>query len=353
MFSRYMKINKHLNISEKHILIIGNRSYKNMGDELILLWTTKLLLDEEKKITIAAYNPQWLEKFFSQFIDTSKITFVTEIPKWFRSRIRYIREGKLKEWKLWKKANAVIIGWGEIITEENRHSYRYRLVSLLPILRTPRYLMGGIQKPKKLFNRLLFTKILKRTKHIFARDTDTIHELKNYGFNDVEFFMDTSYFAYKWNSNRSPLSRGDAKGRGVQPSKKYIVINVNKNAEQFLPDIIEDVKHRYKKWYEIFYVPVAKGKGEIYDDKAYAHKIQRASMIKDQQFSILDREEDFGKFAKILAWASIVISSRLHLFLIASFLGVPTKAYPYQKKILKMQKIVKDISNKTDKKIIT
>jgi hypothetical protein len=36
----------------------------------------------------------------------------------------------------------------------------------------------------------------------------------------------------------------------------------------------------------------------------------------------------------------MVISSRLHLFLIASFLWVPTKVYPYQKKILKMQKTI-------------
>jgi energy-converting hydrogenase A subunit M len=32
-----MKITNTLAIPEKHILIIGNRSYKNMGDELILL----------------------------------------------------------------------------------------------------------------------------------------------------------------------------------------------------------------------------------------------------------------------------------------------------------------------------
>jgi polysaccharide pyruvyl transferase WcaK-like protein len=57
----------------------------------------------------------------------------------------------------------------------------------------------------------------------------------------------------------------------------------------------------------------------------------------------LDREHDFNQFVKTLAGASIVISSRLHLFLIASFLGVETKVYPYQKKILKMQKIVQDL----------
>jgi len=75
----------------------------------------------------------------------------------------------------------------------------------------------------------------------------------------------------------------------------------------------------------------------------YIHKIQIGAQIKDQRFIILDREEDFENFIKILAQAQIVISSRLHLFLIASFLEIPTKVYPYQKKILKMQKTLIDM----------
>jgi polysaccharide pyruvyl transferase WcaK-like protein len=94
------------------------------------------------------------------------------------------------------------------------------------------------------------------------------------------------------------------------------------------------------------YVPVAKGENEQYNDIQYAHKIKKGADIKDQRFSILDREEDFDVFTKILMQASIVISSRLHLFLLASFLGVPTKVYPYQKKILKMQKTIESISRK-------
>lgn len=321
-----------LNIPGKHILIVGNRSYRNLGDELILLWTVKLLLEANKKVTIAAYDTKRLQEFFSQIIDISAITFVTEIPKGFRSRINYLRQGKIKERKLRKQADAVIIGWGEILTEENKHSYRYRLASLLPCRKKPRYLMWGIQRPKKFFNRFFFKQLLKRTQNIFARDMDTVHDMKAHGFENVEFFMDTSYFAYpRKNIHHSlPVVR------------KYIIINLNKNAENFLNDIIEEVKHRYRKWYEIKYVPVAKGRWEQYDDLRYAHLIQRKTGIKDQQFTFLDREDDFKQFIKTLAGASIVISSRLHLFLIASFLGLETKVYPYQKKILKMQKTLQE-----------
>jgi polysaccharide pyruvyl transferase WcaK-like protein len=72
-------------------------------------------------------------------------------------------------------------------------------------------------------------------------------------------------------------------------------------------------------------------------------KIQKETEIKDQRFNILDREEDFEVFVKTIAQAHMVISSRLHLFLVASFLKVSTKVYPYQKKILKMQNIIKEL----------
>jgi len=69
-----------------------------------------LLLKAKKNITIAAYDPIWLKNFFSQCIDTSTITFITEIPKGIRTRVQYIRQGKLRERKLYKKTDAVIIG---------------------------------------------------------------------------------------------------------------------------------------------------------------------------------------------------------------------------------------------------
>jgi polysaccharide pyruvyl transferase WcaK-like protein len=201
--------------------------------------------------------------------------------------------------------------------------------------------MWGIQIPKKIYNRLLFKKILKTTKRIFARDLETVNEIKSYGYDNVEFFMDTSFFAYprkKIQNSNLPAGR---QGFKIQNWKKYIVVNLNKNAEKFLKELIEDVKHRYKKGYEILYVPIAKGNKYHYQDQKYANKIQQWAEIKDQRFTILDREENIDEFIKILAWASIVISSRLHLFLIASFLWLETKVYPYQKKIIKMQETIR------------
>jgi polysaccharide pyruvyl transferase WcaK-like protein len=63
----------------------------------------------------------------------------------------------------------------------------------------------------------------------------------------------------------------------------------------------------------------------------------------NDKLEILDREHNFEDFVKKIANAELVISTRLHLFLISSFLGVRTKVYPYQKKILKMQEVVRNL----------
>jgi polysaccharide pyruvyl transferase WcaK-like protein len=170
--------------------------------------------------------------------------------------------------------------------------------------------MGGIQLPRKFSNRLFFKSILNRTKHIFARDYETVHELKTYGFHNVDFFMDTSFFAYDRKGSRN----------SSHDTRNYIIVNLNYNAQKFLPEILQDIQKFYHQGYEIYFVPVAKGENPAYNDISYAKKIQKQLQLSDQRFKILDREKDFDYFIQILSQAHMVISSRLHLFLIASFL---------------------------------
>lgn len=174
--------------------------------------------------------------------------------------------------------------------------------------------------------------MLKNTAKIYARDFETVDELKEYWFDNVEFFMDTAYFAWDWD-NLNGLPRWHS-----QWQKKYIIVNVNKNWESFLENIIKDVQWYVQQWYEVYYVPVSKGKNEEYSDIKYTKRIPEAQII--------DWENDFKKFVNIVAWAEIVISTRLHLFLLASFVGVETKVYPYQRKISKMQKVLLSLDYK-------
>ena len=70
--------------------------------------------------------------------------------------------------------------------------------------------------------------------------------------------MDTSYFAYEWNK----VSLDEEK----KIEKPYVVVNLNKNAEQFLDELVDDIKTYSKKGYRIYYVPVAKGNNIYYQD---------------------------------------------------------------------------------------
>ena len=322
-----------LPISHSKVLIIGNRSYKNLGDELILIGTIKLLLEQHNSIVIQAYDPKRLGDFLKQFVAMDHITLVTEIPKGARSMMRYIWTGKIRERATLWSCDQVIVGWGEILTEENPNSYWYWLVSLLPSLmrklfvKTNIHLMWGIQLPKKNQNKILFGFLLKQCSSIWARDEETVKNLKAYGFQNASFFMDTAWNAYDWaNCNK-------------KSHEKYIVVNLNKNGEQFAKELMTDIAAYIDKWYKIYYVPVSKWRQADYSDLDYLKPILRR--FPDAQIEILNRETNFSAFVEIVAWATMVFSSRLHLFLIASFLKVPTKVYPYQKKITKMQNVIK------------
>jgi len=322
-----------LPISHSKVLIIGNRSYKNLGDELILIGTIKLLLEQHNSLVIQAYDPKRLGNFLKQFVAMDQITLVTEIPKGARSILRYIWAGKIRERATLWNCDQVIVWWGEILTEENPNSYWYWLVSLIPSLmrklfaKTQIHLMWGIQIPKKNQNKRLFDFLLKKIDTIWARDEETVNNLKIYGFKNASFFMDTAFYAYDWTSS-------------IQKThEKYIVVNLNKNWAHFVEELIDDIWAYADKWYQIYYVPVSKWHQADYNDLNYLKPILRA--FPDVQIKILDREDNFSEFIQVLTWSSMVFSSRLHLFLIASFLHVPTKVYPYQQKIIKMQSIIK------------
>ncbi len=331
-----MELNKQLKIEGKKVLIVGNRSHKNMWDELILLGTIKLLQEQWKEIYISAYNISWLKSFFKQFINVDEIGFLREIPKWFRSFRKFIKDWGRKTIKKYKEMDSVIVWGGEILTEELPNNYRYWLVSIFPCLKKHKniYLMGGIQVPKKWYNKKLFSFLLKKTNYIYARDLDSVYGLKKYWFENTEFFMDTSFFAYDWNIIKNANHK----------KQKYVIINVNKNWERFLENISNDIKDYLSNWYKILYVPVAKWKNSQYNDIQYYKQIKEKHKKHNSSFEILDWESDFDNFIKKLAKAELVISTRLHLFLISSFVGTKTKVYPYQKKILKMQEVIKGLN---------
>ena len=265
-----MDLWKQLKIEWKKVLLIWNWSYKNMWDELILLWNIKLLQQQEKEIYVSAYNIPWLKSFLSQFIDIESINFLREIPKWFKSFFRFIRDKSSKTLKKYKEVDSVIIWWWEILTEEIPSTYWRRLISIWPCIKQKPYiyLMWWIQIPEKKINKRLFNYLIKKVDYVYARDLESVYELKKYWFENAEFFMDTSYFAYDWKSVNEKNFR-----------QKYIVVDIHKSGENFLQDIIHDVQYYLNKWYKILYVPASKSKIDQYSDQYYYKRIKQPNPL--------------------------------------------------------------------------
>ena len=327
-----IELEKTLPIEWNKVLIMGNWSYRNMGDELILLWTIRLLQKQWKEVVVSAYDVNWLKSFFSQFTDLKPITYLHEFPKWVRSFCKYFFSKIKRELRIYKSVDSVIIWWGEILTEESPNSYWYWLIWLIPMWnrldKISVYLMWGIQIPEKKLNIKLFDLLLSKVKHIYARDNESVEALHEYWFKNAEFFIDTSWFAYSWSWIKREAEHS-----------KVALINLNKNGEKFFDDLVLQCESLLSNWYTIKYVPVSKWNNRVYNDLYYKEVLEKRLLTK---FEVLDWEESFANFAQNVKNADIVVTARLHLFLVASFLGVETKVYPYQMKILKMKKIIQD-----------
>ena len=320
---------KSFNIEWNKVLLVWFWWFKNMWDELILLWNIKLLQQLWKKIFVVSQDNKRLKEFLSKEIDCSDITFLDELPRWFRSTFRYIKKIWFGQIKYFWNINTVILWWGEILTEESPHSYYYWFWSIWPslILRRNLYIMWGVQVPKKKINKILFNWILKRTNKIYCRDFEWVSELKKYWFNNAEFFMDTSYFV-----------RDNRKKYLIKNDKKYIIININKNGKQFMDDLKKEIKVYLDKWYECYFVPVCDGWTD--DDNRFFPEIKKEFT----SIEVLTWNDNFDKSLQFLWWANIVISARLHLYLISEYIWLKTKVFPYQKKINKMQDVIKKIN---------
>ena len=340
-----MGVQQDLDIQWKNILLVGLRWLQNFWDELILLWNIKILQKQNKRIFIVSQNNSRLKNFLDKEVDCSNIVFIDELPRGFRSFFRYIKSGDFKQLKLFFKIDTIILWWWEILTEETKISYYYRLCSLWPSLFFGKklYIMWWVQIPKKKINKILFNRILKHTEHIYCRDFEWIKNLEEYWFSKASFFMDTSFFVREQREMYKQENPGN-----------YIVININKNGISFMSDLKKTLKEYENKWYKFYFVPVSNG-GNDTTDENILKKRMIPNYLKNtendlkylpelqKEFSnieIYDRTENLEEFFWFLWRAKLVISPRLHLFLVGSFIWVDTKVYPYQRKILKMQKVM-------------
>ncbi|GHV20878.1 hypothetical protein FACS189428_0480 [Clostridia bacterium] len=151
--------------------------------------------------------------------------------------------------------------------------------------------------------------------------------------------MDTSYFAY--DRKQPPFTKG---GRGDlnngDPQSPYIVINTT--STKFCPRLKEQLTPYITQGYTIYYVPVSPQDADHI--KAIEECVEHTTSLKILEW------QDFEQFVHILKQSEKVICTRLHLFLVASFLGVPTEIFispmkvpTHQHKLSKMQEVINKV----------
>lgn len=136
------------------------------------------------------------------------------------------------------------------------------------------------------WNKILFKILLYATKKIYARDLHEIENLKHQGFDDVEFFMDTSYFALD-----------ERKKYKKEARLNYVIVNINRNGRLYMEEFIEDVKKYLHMGYTVYFIPVCAGWTD--DDARYFHTV-RDLVDNNKLFELYDRRKDFKEFLKLL-----------------------------------------------------
>jgi len=149
--------------------------------------------------------------------------------------------------------------------------------------------------------------ITKLAKKIYVRDYDLIDNKKLK--DKIEFFPDTSLFVY------DDINLQNYTWHYKTKQEKYIIVNVNKKAENFfekVEKIVDD--YYYRKDYIVYFAWICKSPKD--NDIIYYYKLKE----KYKSIRLLDYEKDFWHFIDILADAEKIWTTRLHLFLVSFYL---------------------------------
>ncbi len=308
------------------VLLVGNRWNKNLWDELILAGLIRLLWQigfEPNKIIVPSADVEFSQNFLKQFLKELPV-IIPEIPKGIRSSLKYTIKG-FRGLKTYLLPRQVILGGWEILTLETKGSFRYWWWSLLPLLKLKKpqiIIMGGVTPPNTKKEKAYFNHILHYTKACLCRDFESIQKLKDYGFENTNFVMDTSFFVL---DDRKSF-------KAAKPQNKYTV-NIHHFSHQFLDDLIQFLKKKNPS--QIEFAPA--GLGNYDKDLEYAKLIEQKI---NKQIAINFWHQDFFEFLKRLGTSQEVVSARLHLFLIARYIWLPTKFFAYQTKLTKMDQVL-------------
>lgn len=330
----------------------GYYGYKNLGDELLLLGVLQRLhttVSSLEEIIIETKNPVRLKTRLT--LHKSLLPYSWEIIKPtlpdnpYKYNISYFK----------------LFGWGEALTFARPFPYNGRNYLLLfpkTVLSKEFWIIWGIGKPKGIFSKRLYRKLLWRAQKVVVRDQDSYLIAKEFAphtelYQDFcytllellekktllpTFLIDlsqlikqlstTSTTTYVGNNSFSILeSSTEIKATTItHPSK--ILINLNPYIwNHHTKDLITHLAHCYPQA-EFRYIPWEIGA----DDTIYTELQQIFPKI-----SYYDRTQySFIQIYEFIQTFQLGIAARLHVLLLLKHAGIPFIALAYQDKVTKL-----------------
>lgn len=364
--SEWLRLSANIPIVWKNICSMGNRWHHNIGDELILIGLMKLIttnsdfLTNDARLWISWWDLSFLHEFHKYFLDQDalqRVSYLQEVPHGLRSGLRFLFLS-YKDFFRYLTCDTFVVWGGELFTEETPGSYLYRFRSLLPFwirkiffTDTKLYIMWWVQKPKSWYNKRILKLIVKCANGWLLRDEDSIVVVKelqgidtqNTELRPVSWFMDTSYYALDFHKIwvEPPPERviwwswlSDIK-QNADAFEPCIVINTNPLSLEWTEKLRELLQQYYTLAYDIYFLPA------FFTSNPQQNDLLCYNLLKKEfpGLKLLDWR-DWEQFLTIFLSAQKVFCSRLHIYLLSVFLGLDVEAYPYQKKLQKMQALL-------------
>jgi len=362
----------------KTLLLIWNRGNKNLWDELILVWTLKMLLEKKENIFSASsdFLPLDVEKAFERkiwdfnydkiIIPTSDISFsqsflanfftqdqlnkiqlVKELPHWIRSFFKFLPH--IKDLKKYFQADDLMVGWGEIFTDRwDGSGGWYFLVTALPFFIKKLFgkawkviLTGWIDTPQRWFNKILFPWWLSQSDEFYLRDFNSIEVVssllyqKYFKFNLSKYFEKIKNLHFMFDTSKVAFDR-DIFQKQKGPKHHLVGININPIGwQKYKTQYLDYVEQKIAQWNKIVYIPF-----NLAQDSRF-FEILKEKFGSNRVILSVDWSKDFVGFIRQLLELDEILATRLHLFLIATYMDLQVISLPYQNKVKKFQAVLR------------
>ena len=294
------------------LYLVGYYGYKNIWDELLLLWLLSYFNDlyNPTSISVKSWDVKWLQSWLTKHKDLLVELWV-ETPIDTVESIPYFPS----------KNDLLILGWWEVITDARSFPYNgwNHFARYLPYFLSKKVVIAwGIWTIKKPRTWLLYKLIFWHSTGVVVRE--------QFSFDIVTPFSDKVTlhrdFAYDVLEKISTQNNSNW--------SKYVIINLNNHIwNKDLKKKITDIYNSYqKKWVQVYYIAGAMWKDDS-DMKIY-HQL----LVVCKNLELYNRTNyTLPEICWFISGASKWYVTRLHIALLCDYYKVPIDTIVYQEKV--------------------